>query len=121
MELTDQMNGEWISIKNRLNKINKLTQGSRNPIIPELKKRLETELNTHKLKLEHLLSETDHTNEKCDLLSTLLMLESIYCSLYVSVGPWGEEVRTFSEDYARYVEMGMHMAPDNIGFNFRYD
>ena len=117
--MTDQMKVEMMSIKARLLKLSDFTEGSKKPIVAELKTRLVTELNRHKLKLEHLLSETDEKYEKCSLLHILLMLETIYSGFYTEEGPWGNEVRTFSEDYERYLKMGMKVAPEDIGFNFR--
>ena len=121
-KLTDDMKDDLVSILERWDKLNNFVQFSPNPILTELKQRLTTELNTYKLKLEQMLSETDDKKEQTDLLNALLILESLYSDIHkeMPVGLWGIRKRTFSEDYRRYVEMGMRLAPENVHFNLRY-
>ena len=107
MRLTHQKNNEIILIRNRLNRVDEFYS--------------KTELNTYKIKLENFFSETDDDNEKCDLLKILLWIETLYTQFYGEVssgGPWGNEVRAISEDYERYIQIGLKIKPNDPYFNF---
>ena len=107
MRLTHQKNNEIIFIRNRLNENAEFYS--------------KTELNTYKLKLENFFSETDDNTEKFGLLKILLWIDGLYTKLYgkVSFGPWGNEVRPFSADRERYIQMGLKIKPKDVFFNFR--
>ena len=105
MRLTHQMNNEIDFIQIRLN-------GDFHS---------KTELSTYKIKLENFFSETDDNNEKLHLLKILLGIDTLHTELYGEVwfGPWGNEIRPFSGDSERYIQMGLKIKPNDPFFNFR--
>ena len=79
-----------------------------------------TELSTYKIKLENFFSETDDNDEKLHLLKILLGIDALHTELFgeASFGPWGNEVRPFSEDQERYIQMGLKIEPNDALLNF---
>ena len=122
MKLTDKMKEETITIVDRLQKLYNFIIACPKPIVPDLKKRLVTELSPYKIKLEYFFSETEDKEEKCCSLSALLMLERLLSELYAEVldDAWKTQVQTYSDDFERYVKMGLQIAPNNVFLNLRY-
>ena len=98
-----------------------------NNLPPEIVDEIIQELNTYKAKVERFFSQIDVTQEKVDLIYKLYVLEltnqTFQKNLYSNDDPYfhttSEKVQ-LSDEYDRYTQMGLEIAPDNSDFNFQH-
>ena len=110
MRLTAQQKSEFRSIQKSIFDYDGLHYISE----PEPKlKLLERELNSYKVKLENMFSDTDSINEKIDIINELLKVGSLLLS-----SP-GYRPSNALNDYGRHTEMALKTDPNNSQFMFR--
>ena len=124
--LTDEMKIEINTILERLQDLNNLNP---NHLSPEAEDQIIQELNAYKLKIERFFSQIDVKEEKVNLIFRLLVVEKTcqkiqknrfssddpYCEILTD---WIPQKLTLSDEYDRYIRMGLKIEPDNAIFNF---
>ena len=115
MRLTYQMKEEMLSIAKRVRDVNHellkvkilaLTCTFYNSGVIRNKHR--KEMQTYKIKLENLFSETDDNGEKRVVLLILLQIKDLV-----------NDLPNVSDDFGRYTTMGLQIAPNDPYFNHR--
>ena len=126
--LTREMKIEINTILERLQDLNNLNPDH---LAPEAENQIIQELNAYKAKIERFFSQIDIKEEKVNLISRLLVVETAcqkfqknrfssddpYCEILTD---WTPQKLTLSDEYDRYTQMGLEIAPDNSDFNFQH-
>ena len=126
--LTRQMKIEINKILEHLQDFNHLNP---NVLPPEVADQIIQELNGYKAKIERFFSQIDVTEEKVGLIYKLYVVETTnqkfqknrfsnddpYCELLTT---WTPKKLQLSDEYDRYTQMGLEIAPDNCHFNYQH-
>ena len=86
----------------------------------------ESEINTYKIKLENMLSDTDDQSEKTEIIRLLigmghlLVMDSSFSTTRQQLETGSKiECKKALNDYERYTKMALNIAPKNALFNSR--